>query len=195
MESIVGSARASDFGVEGILTPVDAHHALLVAAHAWAHEPLWRLRDLADVRVLASPSERAAIGRTAEAWGMTRLWQTTDRVTDAIVGRHPMPFLVRPWAAHLLEHRERTVFENHVRDYMAAYLALPRTAAFVKAAHAFAEDFLPAPDQGWSNKLSRMLTASKNANTPMSHHSLQLGQSGADVRNRTPRGDDNDDAH
>ena len=40
MESIVGSARPSDLGVEGILTPVDAHHALLVTAHAWAHEPL-----------------------------------------------------------------------------------------------------------------------------------------------------------
>lgn len=195
MESIVGSARPSDLGVEGILTPVDAHHALLVAAHAWAHEPLWRLRDLADVRVLAPPSERGAIERTARAWGMTRLWQTTDRVTDAVVGRRGMPLLARPWAGHLLEHRERTVLENHLRDYMASYWALPLTAAFAKAAHAFGEDFFPAPGQAWSNKLSRMLTASRNANTPMSHHSFQLGQSGTDVRNRTRRRDDNDDAH
>ena len=87
------------------------------------------------------------------------------------------------------------MLENHLRDYMAAYWALPLIAAFAKAAHAFAEDFFPEPGQAWSNKLSRMLTASTNAHTPMSHHSFKLGQSGTHVRNRTRRGDDNDDAH
>jgi hypothetical protein len=121
---------------------------------------------------------------------MTRLWQTTDRVTDAVVGRRSMPLLARPWARHLLEHRERTVFENHVRDYMAAYWALPFRTASATAAHAFAEDFLPAPGQAWSNKLSRMLTALRNANTPVSDHRFQLGQSGTDIRNQTRRVDD-----
>jgi hypothetical protein len=189
VQSIIGSARASDFEVEGILTPVDAQHALLVTAHAWAHQPLWRLRDLTDVRALARPSERAAIERTARAWSVTRLWRTTDRVTDAVLGRGRMPLLVRPWARHLIEQRERTVLENHLRDYMAGYWALPLTAAVAAARHAFAKDFLPAPEQAWSDKLSRMLTASRNANTPMSDHTLQLGQSAPDVRNRK-RGDD-----
>ena len=191
VESILDSARPSDVGVDGILTPVDAHHALLVTAHAWAHEPLRRLRDLADVRVLSPPSERPAIERTARAWNMTRLWLTTDRVTDAVVGRRGMPLLARPWAGHLLEHRERTVFESHLCEYMAAYSVLPLPAAFAKAAHAFADDFLPAPEQTWSNKLWRMLTAVRNASSPMSHHSLELRRSGTAVQDRR-RGEDDD---
>ena len=188
-DSIIGLARPSGLDVEGILAPEGAHHALLVAAHAWAHEPLWRLRDLVDVRALAPPSERTAIERTARAWSITRLWRTTDRVTDAVLGKGRMPLLVRPWAGHLLEQRERTVLENHLRDWMAAYWALPVTAALATTAHAIAEDILPAPEEGWSDKLSRMLTASKNANTSLSQHDLQLGEAATRGRNRKRRGD------
>jgi hypothetical protein len=180
--SIIGSARPSDLGVEGILTPEDAHHALLVAAHAWAHEPLWRLRDLVDVRALAPPSERLAIERTARAWCITRLWRITDRVTDSVLGRTKMPLLVRPWARHLLGPRERTVLENHLRDLMAAYWALPARVAVATTAYALAHDFVPGPEENWSDRFSRMLTASRNANTPMSRHKHQLGK--AETRGR-----------
>jgi hypothetical protein len=187
--SIIGSASASDLRVEGILAPEAAHHALLVAAHAWAHVPLWRLRDLIDVRALAPPSERAAIDRTARAWGLTRLWRTTDRVTDAVLGRGRMPLLVRPWAKHLLERRERTVLENHLRALLAAYWALPLTAAAATTADALAEDLLPAPEEGWSHRLWRIKTASRNANTPMSHHKLQRDKAATGSGNRRRRGD------
>ena len=188
--SIIGSAAPSDLGVEGILAPEAAHHALLVAAHAWAHEPLWRLRDLVDVRALSPPSERAAIERTARAWSLTRLWRTTDRVTDAVLGRGRMPLLVRPWARHLLELRERTVLENHLRALMAAYWALPLTAAAATTADALAEDLLPAPEESWSHRLSRMMSASRNANKPMSHHKRQRDKAATRGGNRRRRGDD-----
>jgi hypothetical protein len=187
--SIIGAAGPSNLGIEGILAPADAHHALLVAAHAWAHEPLWRLRDLVDVRTLASPSERTTIERTARDWNLRRLWRTVDRVTDAVLGGGRMPLLIRPWAGHLLEQRERNVLENHLRDWMAAYWALPVTSALARTAHAIANDFLPAPEEGWTDKLSRMLTASKNASRPLSQHNLQLGEAATRGRNRKRRGD------
>lgn len=189
-ESIIASAGPSRLGVEGILAPEDDHHALLVAAHAWAHEPLWRARDLLDVRALAPPSRRERIERTARVWNVRRLWQITDRVTDAVLGRSRMPLAVRPWAAHLLALRERTVLENHLRDLMAAYWALPLASALATSAHAIAYDLLPAPEEGWSDKMSRMLTASRNATKPLSEHDLQLGEAATRGRNREPSGDD-----
>jgi hypothetical protein len=188
--SIIGSAAPSGLGVDGVLAPDDAHHTLLAAAHAWAHEPLWRLRDLVDVRALATPSDRRVIERTARVWGITRLWRTTDRVTDAVLGRGRMPLLVRPWARHLLEGRERTVLENHLRDWIAAYWALPLNAALATTTRAMADNLLPAPEEVWSDKLSRMLTAAKNANTPLSHHNLRLGDAATRGRNRKRRRDD-----
>src|SRR5262249_53902618 len=114
-----------------------------------------------------------AVERTAQAWGVARLWRTTNRVTDAVFLRGRMPHLVQPWARHLLERRERTVFENHLRDLVAAYWVLPFPAALATMGRALAEDLLPAPDEAWSDRLSRMLTASKNARTPTSQHSVQ----------------------
>jgi hypothetical protein len=188
-DSIIGVARPSNLGVEGILTPEDAQHALLLAAHAWAHEPLWRLRDLVDVRALASKSERAAIERIAQDWGLRRLWRTTDRVTEAVLGKDQMPLLVRLWAGHLLEPRERSVLENHLRDLMAAYWALPLTAALATTADALVEDFFPSPEESWSDRLSRMLRASRNANTPMSDHKRRRGEPRTSGRNRRRRQD------
>ena len=101
-----------------------------------------------------------------------------------------MPLLVRPWAKHLVGPRERTVLEDHLRDWMAGYWALPVTAAVATTAHAFAEDFLPAPDESWSHRFSRMMSASRNANTPMSHHKLQRDKAATRGRNDKRRGDD-----
>jgi Uncharacterised nucleotidyltransferase len=194
-DSIIGSAGPSRLGLEGILAPDEAQHAILVAAHAWAHEPLWRVRDLLDTRALAPPSSRPSIERTARAWNVRRLWQVTDRVTNAVLGTGRMPLVVRPWAAHLLALRERTVLENHLRDVMAAYWALPFASAVATSAHAIAYDLLPAPEEGWSDKISRMLTASRNATKPLSQHDLQLGEAATRGRNRDHHEDDDTGAN
>ena len=44
--------RPSVTGVAGLSAPVPAAHALLLAAHSWAHAPLRRLLDLIDVMVV-----------------------------------------------------------------------------------------------------------------------------------------------
>jgi hypothetical protein len=172
---IFDAAVPSRLGVDGILAPEDAQHALIVAAHGWAHEPLRALRDLIDVRVLSAEADRKAIDRTAEAWRIGRLWRTTDRVTDAVLGDDRMPFLVGLWAKHLPECRECTVVENHLRAWSAAYSALPVRSALSTTARAIRSDVFRAPEEGWSDKIRRMLAAARNATTPLSHHDRQLG--------------------
>ena len=82
------------------------------------------------------------------------------------------------------------MLENHLRDLLAAYWALPPTAAAATTARALAEDFLPAPEESWSDRLSRMMTASRNPNTPMSNHKLQRDKAATRGSKRKRRGDD-----
>ena len=186
---IIGPAVPSGLGIDGILVPDGAQHALLVAAHAWAHEPLRRLRDLVDVRALSATEEPVAIERAARAWRITRLWRTTDRVTDAILGRRRMPFVVGLWAGHLSEQRERTVLENHLRAWVAAYWALPVRSALATTARAMRDDISPAADEGWLDKISRMLSAATSATDPLSQHEQRLGEAATRGRVSKPKGD------
>ena len=183
---ILAAAVPSGVGVDGILAPETAQHALIVAAHSWAHEPLRALRDLIDVRVLSAEVDREAIDRTAEAWGIGRLWRTTDRVTDAVLSGDRMPFLVGLWAKHLPECRECTVLENHLRAWSAAYSALPARSALTTMARAARSDIFRAPEEGWSDKIWRMLAAARNATSPLSHHDRQLGDAATRGRVRKP---------
>ena len=58
------AAIPSITGVDGILTLPPAHHALLLAVHSWAHEPLRRLRDMVDIAAMAE-RRRSMRDRTA----------------------------------------------------------------------------------------------------------------------------------
>ena len=98
---VVGSAVPSALGIEGILAPDSGRHALLLAAHAWAHEPLRRLRDVVDVAALAAEAEPAGLGRIARAWGIDALWDTTEAVAAALFEDGPRPAALRLWARHL----------------------------------------------------------------------------------------------
>ncbi len=188
--SIIRSAVASDLQIEGILAPAPAQHSLLVAAHAWSHEPLHLLRDLVDVRALATPDARAEIELTASAWDVRHLWRTTDRATDAVLDGRRMPLLVGLWARHLSAQRERTVLENHLRAWLAGYWALPIGPALMTTARAIRDDVVRAPEEGWPDKLARVLAASRNATRPLSDHHRQLGEAATRGRTRNRRRDD-----
>jgi hypothetical protein len=188
--SIVDASVPSDTNVAGVLAPERSQHALLVAAHAWAHEPLHRLRDLIDVRALAPPGVYEEIDRTARTWGIARLWRTTNQVTDDVLARRRSGPLVNLWARHLSELRERSVLENHLRAWLAAYWALPVGQALRATEHAIRNDIAPAPEEGWLDKLSRALTATRNATTPLSLHNFRLGDAATRGRARTCRRDD-----
>jgi Uncharacterised nucleotidyltransferase len=123
---VLEAAVPSTLGVAGISTPAPHHHALLLAAHAWAHEPLWTLQDLIDVAVVSAYADDRDLKRTAAAWEMSRLWQTTRQTIEAVFydGRTTIP--LRTWARHLGHVRERTALEGTVTQLAQGYWGTSR---------------------------------------------------------------------
>jgi hypothetical protein len=183
---VVESAVPSALGIEGILAPDPGRHALLLAAHAWAHEPLLRLRDVVDVAALAPESEPAELGRIARAWGIDALWETTEAVAAALFENGPRPAALRLWARHLPAVRERTVLEGHLQKWLSGYSVLPTREAAGQSLTAFAHDLVRAPEEVWRAKFARTLTALRHALVPRSRHDLQLGSEATRGRGRNP---------
>ena len=113
-------------GIDGLLAPAPAAHALLLVAHAWTHLPLGRLGDLIDLAVILPPGERAeGPSALASRWGWERMWRTTLSVADTVLANGPRSLALRTWARHLSEVRELSVLENHTTRLVAPTFALP----------------------------------------------------------------------
>ena len=118
IEELFEAAVPTSSGVPGLLAPSPAHHAILVAAHAWAHQPLGRLRDLVDVGALAAEADPWELDDQARKWGVPRLVATTMDALEAVLrGRRTTP--LRLWAGHVAEVRDQTVFEHHLERMLA----------------------------------------------------------------------------
>jgi hypothetical protein len=149
-------------------------HALLAAAHSWAHEPLRCLRDLVDVAVLAAASDRDGVEALARAWGVARLWSTTSRMVEAVFFGAAPPLAGRLWAQNVLRGRERTVIESHVERWLSSFSALPRATALRTLPHTFAAEFGPDRGEPWSSKQRRAVRALRNASRRRSEHDEEL---------------------
>ncbi|MDA0168629.1 nucleotidyltransferase family protein [Solirubrobacter taibaiensis] len=164
------SAVPSSFGLAGVLAPCPAHHAVMLAAHAWEHDPLSRLGALVDVAAVTHAAGEEAVAAVARAWGVSRLWTATwraveDVLDDAVESRQ------RPiWRRHLYDARERTVFENHVQQLVGPVAAAPLTTVPSTAARAVVNTLRPGPDESWSEKLTRSRRALRNASIRRSDH-------------------------
>ena len=170
-EEFFAVAVPSICGVPGISTLPPAQHALVVAAHAWAHAPLARIGDLLDVALLAEGADRGEIDVIAERWGMGKLWRTTIGAADAILWAGRPPSLAqRTWARHLAAVRERTVFESHLEDWLSALWALPIPRAVWAIAAEVASEGLPARGEPWSAKARRSRIALRHAFLRKSEH-------------------------
>lgn len=147
-----------------------AHHALLLAAHSWAHEPLRRLRDMIDVAVTADAAGRPEVAALAREWGVERLWSVTIATVDAVLRGTPPPPAVRTWAQNLEQARERTVLENHLQRWLSDFAVMPAGAALARVPRTVAREVLPARAEGWADKLLRTIRALRNASHPRSRH-------------------------
>jgi hypothetical protein len=163
LAAILEAAVPSVVPVEGLSAPSRLQHALVLAAHAWAHEPLQTLRDLVDVAVLAEGVSTAELDRTAAAWGLARVWRTTQRAIDALFFGGPRPASLRLWARHLEAVRERTVFETHLQAVLHPFWGRPPRAALAASLAALRTDLLPAPGESWGDKLQRIPRALQDA--------------------------------
>lgn len=161
-------------GVDGILALPPAEHAVLLAAHAWAHRPLGRLSQLVDVAAVARETDRAELRAVSRRWRCGRLWRTTSDACDCLLAAGPRPAPLRTWARHLEGARERTVRAEHLQRWMAAFWGLPVPGAVSACAAAIATDLRPWQEEGWASKLMRARSALDDAALAKSEHDLRI---------------------
>ncbi len=167
-------AVPSSLGVEGVLTLAPAHHALVVAAHSWAHGPMARVGDLVDVAVMADALDRDELCRLARRWGLERLWRTTLGTAEAVLFGDPKPWALRVWARNLSAVRERSVLENHIGLWLAGFSALGASRGALAMVAQVGQDLRPVRGETWGAKLSRTRAALRDARVKKSVHDEQL---------------------
>jgi hypothetical protein len=170
IEELLADSVPSATGIAGIAALSPAHHALILAAHSWAHQPLRRLRDLVDIAAVCGLAEREEIRRIASAWELDRVWRTTEKVIDALFGDGPTPRVLRLWARNLAKVRERTVLELHAEHAVSNFWALPPRRALALLPGAVGAELTPRQDESWRSKLARTTLAVRNAFRRHSSH-------------------------
>lgn len=161
---------------EGYLSLPAAEHALLLAAHSWAHEPLRRLRDLVDVAAVANGADASRVATVAEQWGASRLWSSTKDAVDFAFGTGAKPFSLRTWARNLSQVRERTVLEHHLQRWLSDFWVLPPARAVATLPRTFVSEVSPEPDETWRTKVARTSRALRNATRRRSEHQDELAR-------------------
>jgi hypothetical protein len=173
-DELFAAAVPSDIGIDGVLAPSVPHHALLLAAHAWAHQPLGRARDLIDVGAFRVVAGECELARLARAWGMTRPWRTMVATLDALVSRSTT-WPLRLWARHIWRLRDQTVLEAHLEHVLAPFWGYPPAVASRRSAAALWGTLRPAFDEGWTDKIRRSATAARRPLASVGEHRRLLG--------------------
>jgi hypothetical protein len=171
---LLAAAVPSRLEVPGIDTLPPEEHVLVLAAHAWAHQPLGRLGTLIDVAVVLERADAAEVERLARRWGCARMWHTTHAAIRSLLHGERRSAAVALWARHLRGVRERTVLEWHVKGLLAPIWGLPRAAAARAVLAELHATGRPEGAEPWRRKLGRSTTALRNAGVPRSEHDLAL---------------------
>lgn len=167
---LLAAAVPGRVGVTGISALPPEHHTLVLAAHAWQHQPLGRLGNLIDVAVTLRRSDAAEVDALARRWGCSRMWRTTHAAVRAVLEGDRRSAGVALWARHLRDVRERTVLEWHLKELLAPVWGMPPArvpAAVWTEVRATAG---PESREPWRAKLGRSLLALRNAGRPRSEH-------------------------
>jgi hypothetical protein len=175
---LLGDAVAARVGVTGVEALPAAHHALILAAHAWAHEPLARLGHLVDIAATLARTDRGEADRLARAWGCSRMWRCTQAAVDTVLYGERTSAASAMWARHLLPARERTVFELHVQRWLSPAWGLPRRRVPLGVARAIRDDLRLDGDERWWTKVPRARLALSQAAMARSEHNLALEERG-----------------
>lgn len=172
LAEILDACIPSALQIDGVRAPAPLHHALILASHAWEQRPLQTLRDLIDIVVVSADVDERELDRTARAWGVGRIWRTTQRAIDAIFhgGRSTVP--LRSWAKHLELVRERTVLERHLALLFQGYWGMPPHSASAETLRALSHVLVPSQGETWRNKLTRTRRAIRNPRAPAERRDL-----------------------
>jgi hypothetical protein len=131
IDELFEAAQASVVRVEGALSPSTEHHALLVLAHAWWHQPWERFSQLIDFALLLEQSDAAVLRSTARRWQLEQLLDVAARTVDSILlGRGRVPPVVRWCAPHLRDLGRVSPLRQQVDRYAASlFVTRPTEAA------------------------------------------------------------------
>jgi hypothetical protein len=165
-------------GVPGVLALAPEHHALAIAAHAWAHAPLARLVHLVDLAAVTAGVDREALDRTAASLGIRRLWRASIAAADALFEGGPPPWTLSLWARNLRAAREPTVLESHLARWLPPWWALAPLDALRANAHTLTREVGPRHEEPWGRKGRRTLRAFRNATRRLSDHNRAFGEEG-----------------
>ena len=166
LDEIFAAAVPSALGIEGVSAPRRDHHALLLAAHAWRHQPLHLLRDLLDIAAVAEGIAERELRQTAERWGIGRLWRTTWAAVGAVFYGEPEPLPLRLWGGHLKEVRPQTVLEEHLQRWLHPFWEQPPGRALRDSLAMIGRDLVPAAGETWRERLGQNLDALRNLRSP-----------------------------
>jgi hypothetical protein len=167
---------------EGILTLPPSPHVLVLAAHLWVSHPFSRLRDLLDISLLLRETDPAEVEDLAQAWGLGRVWATTQAVVQSVLLDERTSSGERLLARHLAGAREQTVIEVHITRWASPFWALPLRRAVPVAAANVIGDVRPAVDEPWRSKVRRSLRALRNLRATKSQHDNELGRESRQLR-------------
>ena len=173
-EDLLAAAVPSRLPVPGIDTLPPEHHTLLLAAHAWEHQPLGRLGNLIDVSVMLRRSDEVVVARLAREWGCARMWRTTRAAVRSVVDGDGRSAAVAIWARHLRGVRERTVFEWHLKDFLGPLWGLPVGAALHAVLTELRTTIGRMRHEPWRAKITRAALAVRHAGVARSEHKLAL---------------------
>ena len=175
-DEILNLSVPSATGVDGLLAPHPAVHALLLVAHSWAEAPLRRLIDLVDVAAVMGCDGRRLADDLARRWGWERMWRLAASAGDAVLGHGELPRSLRVWAGHLMDARDRTVLENHLSRLAPPVLAAPISRSPVALASAIKVTVNRHGDEPWSDKLRRSGFAVEHAFMATSAHERKVSE-------------------
>lgn len=175
-DEILELSVPSATGVEGLLAPDPAAHALLLVSHRWAQAPLGRLADLIDVAALLQGDARRRADDLARGWGWEGMWRLAMRARDAVLGDSAWPRSLGLWARHLASARDRTVLENHIARIAAPASALPIALAPLGLASALKPAATRRKGELWPDKLRRSGLAVAHAFMARSTHERTLSE-------------------
>jgi hypothetical protein len=170
LADLLAAAVPGRLGVDGVGTLPPAEHAVLLAGHAWAHEPLERLGHLVDIAVTLERTEPRAAAAVAERWGCARMWRTTYGALRAILYGERRTGATSSWARHLIEVRDRTVLEDHLMRCLSPAWGLPGPRGARGCVRALAIAPRREGDETWRAKFSRTRLAVANARKARSEH-------------------------
>jgi hypothetical protein len=177
-EELFEAAVPSATGVDGVSAPDPAQHALILAAHSWAHDPLRRVGELVDVAAVSDGIDDATLRALAASWELRGVWRTTERAAAALTGTGRTTLPLRTWARHLPAMRERTVLETHLDRWLSGFWGLPAGLALASTRSAAAGALSPADGEPPAAKRSRTRRALADAFVAQSRHADEIDKAG-----------------